>query len=459
MKSRNNNNKNNSNNNSTGNNINNNSCNNAATNNKIGLVRATSLVAGNMIGSGVLLAPAILAPYGSISIIGWILTTIGALALALAFSKLSMWIPKAGGPYTFARHVFGDFVGFQMAWGYWISAWCGSVSLLVGGLQYMSIFCPDLVANQAFAITFGLAMIALFTFTNTLDISKSTFYEVIIVILKIAPLVIVAFAGIFFVDFSKVFDFSSINTSNAISSLGSMSSVLLWAFIGLESATIPVANVKNPTKTIPLATVNGVLLTAFVYICGAVVISGIIPQAELIVSKAPYVDAAKKIFGDWGSIFMIVTGLIGIYGSLNGWILIQGQVPYAAAKEGLFPRYFAQSNKNGAPVGVWIGSILMAIVFLSTYQPSLVSVTELLIDVSVLAMLLPYFYSAVAFCYLAITKKDMLTFTEKILLPIVGFISILYTFAAIFGSGEKLIFISTVMFLVSVPFYCLCKKK
>lgn len=427
-------------------------------NHKIGLFKATSLVAGNMIGSGVLLAPAILAPYGNISIIGWILTIIGALALALVFSKLSMWIPKAGGPYTFARHVFGDFVGFQMAWGYWISSWCGSVSLLVGGMQYMSIFCPDLIANQTFAITFGLAIIALFTFINTLGMKESIFFEVIIIIIKILPLIIVAFFGIFFVDFSKTFDFSSINADSAISSLGAMASVLLWAFIGLESATIPAGNVENPKRTIPLATINGVLLTAFVYICGAVVISGMIPQVELIVSKAPYVDAAKKIFGHWGSIAMIVTGIIGIYGSLNGWILIQGQVPYAAAKEGLFPRYFAQTNKNGAPVGVWVGSVLMAIVFLATYQPSLVHLTELLIDVSVLAMLLPYFYSAIAFCYLAVTKKETLTNSEKILLTIVGFVSIIYTFAAIFGSGEKLIFISTIMFLVSVPFYCLCKK-
>lgn len=427
-------------------------------NNKIGLIRATSLVAGNMIGSGVLLAPAILAPYGNMSIIGWILTTIGALALALVFSKLSMWIPRAGGPYTFARHVFGDFVGFQMAWGYWISSWCGSVSLLVGGMQYMSIFCPDLIANQTFAITFGLAVIALFTFINTLGMKESTFFEVIILVIKILPLVIVAFFGIFFVNFSKVFDFHSINADSAISSLGAMSSVLLWAFIGLESATIPAGNVKNPKRTIPLATVNGVLLTAFVYICGAVVISGMIPQAELLVSKAPYVDAAKKIFGEWGTVAMIVTGIIGIYGSLNGWILIQGQVPYAAAKEGLFPKYFAQTNKNGAPTGVWIGSLFMAIVFLATYQPSLVHLTELLIDVSVLAMLLPYFYSAIAFCYLAIMKKETLTIAEKILLPIAGCVSIIYTFVAIFGSGEKLIFISTMTFLVSVPFYCLCKK-
>ena len=428
-------------------------------NSKIGLVRTTSLVAGNMIGSGVLLAPAILAPYGSLSIIGWVLTTIGALALALVFSKLSMWIPKAGGPYTFARHVFGDFIGFQMAWGYWISAWCGSVSLLVGGMQYMSVFCPDLVANEVFAISFGLIVIILFTCINMIGMKESTFFQVLIVLIKVVPLVTIAFIGIFFVDFSQIMSISGINTKSSLSALGEMSTVLLWAFIGLESATIPANNVKNPKKTIPLATIYGVLITAFVYICGAIVISGLIPHEELLQSKAPYVDAAKKIWGNWGYIAMIITGLAGIYGSLNGWILIQGQVPYAAAKEGLFPKLFMQTNKNGAPYGVIVGSILMSLLFLLTYQPSLVEYVRLLIEVSVLAMLLQYFYSAIAFCYLAIQKKRELSLIEKIFLPIIGFISILYTFVAVIGSGEQLVFICTVMFLISVPFYCFCKNK
>ena len=82
---------------------------------KIGTLRATALVAGNMIGSGILLAPALLAPYGTMSLIGWVLTTIGALALALVFSKLAIWIPNSGGPYTYVKHVFGDFIGFHMA--------------------------------------------------------------------------------------------------------------------------------------------------------------------------------------------------------------------------------------------------------------------------------------------------------------------------------------------------------
>lgn len=421
---------------------------------KIGIIKTTSLVAGNMIGSGVLLAPAILAPYGSMSIIGWILTTVGALALALVFSYLSRWIPKSGGPYTFVRHVFGDFMGFQMAWGYWISTWCGSVSLLVGALQYMSIFCPKLIGNPVFSISFGIFIVLLFTFINMRGIKESMFYEVIIVLIKILPLVIIAFAGIFYIDKSNIQPIDSIN----FSSIGGMATTLLWAFIGLESATIPADNVRDPQKTIPIATVSGVLLTAFVYIFGAVVISGVVPHNELLASQAPYVDAAGKIFGKFGAFMMAVTGIIGIYGSLNGWIFIQGQVPSFAAKEGLFPKYFMKENKYGAPTGVFIGSVLMIVVFLLTYQSTFVEHVKLLIEVSVLAMLLPYFYSAIAFCYLAFMNKKELLKLEKILLIIIGFISVLYTFAAIFGSGEKMVFISTMMFLISVPFYCFIKS-
>ncbi|GHT91060.1 histidine-histamine antiporter [Alphaproteobacteria bacterium] len=425
---------------------------------KIGAVKATSLVAGNMIGSGVLLAPAILAPYGNMAIVGWIVTTIGALALALAFSKLSIWIPRSGGPYTYAKHVFGDFVGFQMAWGYWISAWCGSVSLLSGTLQYMSIFCPSLIANQMFSMGFGIALIALFTFINMRGIKESTFIEVIIVIIKILPLIIIAILGIFYVDFSNIFAATEISNCSFLSSFGGMSITLLWAFIGLESGTVPSDSVENPTTTIPLATIAGVLLTASVYICGAIVITGLIPHGELLASKAPYVDAAEKIFGKYGAIAMIITGTIGLAGSLNGWILLQGQVASSAASEGLFPKYFLKTNKHGAPRGVVVGSILMMLVFLLTYQKSVMEHVKLLIEMSVLAMLLPYFYSAVAFCYLAFGRKKEFSLIEKCFLSIVGIISILYTFIAIFGSEEKMVFLAFAMFLISVPFYCFTKK-
>ncbi len=422
---------------------------------KIGPFRATALVSGNMIGSGILVAPALLAPYGQMSLIGWILTTIGALALALVFSKLAIWIPNSGGPYTYVKHVFGDFVGFQMAWGYWISSWCGSVSLLLGTLQYICVFAPEFVGNTTYSVIFGLSMIWLFTYFNIRGLKETTFVGIIVFLIKVVPLVLIAFVGIFYADFSRVFTFDKCDWS----SLGSMAPVLLWAFIGLESATIPSEEVENPQKTIPLATIAGVLITAAVYILGAIVITGVLPQAELIKSAAPYVDSANKIFGNPGYLFMIITGIIGLVGSLNGWILIQGQVPYAAAKEGLFPSIFLKTNKNGVPQGVVIGSVLMSIMFILTCQESLVKNLRLFIDVAVLAMLLPYFYSVIAYGYLAVMKKNELSSTEKFFMPIIGLVAFLYSFALIVGAGKELIYLCFLIFLASVPFYCFIKKR
>ncbi len=417
---------------------------------KIGTFRATALVASNMIGSGVLLAPALLAPYGyATTIIGWIITTIGALSLALVFSQLANWIPNSGGPYIYVRNVFGNFLGFQMAWGYWISSWCGSISLLIGTLQYISIFYPNFANNQLYSIIFGLGIILLFTYINMKGIKETTSASIIILIIKVIPLLLIAFVGIFFIKNFDIFSFQNIK----LSSLNNMSCILLWSFIGLESATIPSDNVNNPERTIPASTITGVLITAAVYIFGTIAIFGILSESELVSSPAPYVDAARKIAGNYGEIFMIVTGIAGLVGSLNGWIMIQGQVPYSAAKEGLFPKIFLKVNKNNVPVGVIISSILMGIVFILSYQESITQHLKLLIDVSVLAMLLPYFYSVVAYIYLSVTQKKQFSLLKKIFFSIIGLTAILYSFIAIISAGQEMVFICFIIFLISVPFY------
>lgn len=424
----------------------------------IGIVRATALVAGNMIGSGVLLTPALLAPFGSLALLGWGATTIGALALALCFAKLSEWLPGAGGPYTYVRHIFGNFMGFQVSWCYWFSTWCGSASLVIGSLSYMSVFFPEVTSNGLVSISLGLSMIWLFTLINMKGVTESTTVSVIILVVKVLPLVFFAIVGIFF--FKPTMAFRPINYE-AVKDLSflAMAQPLLWAFIGLESATVPAESVENPKKTIPAATVIGVLITAAIYIVGTIVIYGVLPENILLNSKAPYVDAAKYIAGNWGGGFMIVTGLIGLIGSLNGWILIHGQVPYAAAKDGLFPEFFLKKNKNGAPIGVFVGSVLMSILFLLSYRESITQQIGLLIDLSVLAMLLPYFYCAIATIYMTVSKKEILSCKYKISLSITIAIAFMYSFVAILGSGKDILFYGFLVLLFSAPFYIFVKKQ
>lgn len=424
--------------------------------NKVGVFKLTSLVAGNMIGSGVLLAPAVLAPYGSMSIIGWAITTIGALGLAMVFSYLSIWIPKSGGPYTFVTHVFGKFAGFQMAWGYWLSAVLGSVSLITGTIQYASLFAPDWFVSKSIAMIFGITLIWIFTVLNVRGTVYAISVEVLILFIKIAPLILIALAGFCCVDFQSIMH--NLHTARcSTTSFAPMASVMLWAFIGLESATVPTNCIDNPKRSVPIATIAGVIITALIYIGGAIAINGLIQSDELLVSQAPYTDAGYKIFGNWGKLFMAITGIAGIAGSLNGWILIQGQMPLAAAKENVFPQFFAEKNHGNA--GLIIGSTVMSIVFVLTYQKSLLQHVELMIDAAVFTMLVPYFYCVIAFFYTLARKRKNLSKLEHFWLSLAGTIACIYSVCAIFCIKNEVIVLGFAIFLLSVPFYCLLKQE
>lgn len=425
---------------------------------KIGLNKATALVASNMIGSGALLTPALLAPFGSLALIGWLVTTIGSLSLALCFCKLSEWIPNSGGPYTYVKHVFGDFVGFQVSWGYWFSTWCGSASLVIGALNYLSIFYPEIAENGFFSISLGLLMIWIFTAINMRGINESATVSVIVLFVKIVPLILFALIGVFFFDSNMAFKPINVDLVKNFAFL-SMAQPLLWAFIGLESATVPSGSIENPKKNIPLSTIFGVVITAAIYIVGSIVISGVLPESVLLNSKAPYVDAAKYICGESGAVFMMITGLIGLIGSLNGWILIHGQVPYSAAKDGLFPAIFLRKNSNGAPIGVLIGSILMSILFIASYSGSFAAQIETLIDLSVFAMVVPYFYCVVAVICIVIKKKASFSKKERVFLSTITSIAYLYSFFAIYGAGKNIISYGMLAFMLITIFYALSTKQ
>lgn len=426
---------------------------------KVGIVKSTALVASNMIGSGALLAPMVLAPYGSWALIGWVITTFGALALAFCFSRLSEWFPGAGGPYMYVQRIFGNFAGFQVSWFYWFSTWCGSASLVIGTLQYLSIFWPDILASDCVSISIGLIMIWGFTTINMFGISESMSISFIVLLFKTLPLILFALFGVFKFDISVICDKFDVQFGEHLA-LMSMMQPLLWAFIGLESATVPSEHIDNPKKVIPIATISGVLITACVYILGALVINGVLTSEQLAVSKAPYVDAGYVVFGDFGKFFMMLTGIIGLIGSLNGWILIHGQVSYSAAQHGLFPKLFSRVNKRNAPIGVLIGSICMSILFVCSYSGALSRQIGLLIDLSVLAMVIPYFYcvsAVITVCYKKLTKCCLST--GDFCLLAVAILALVYAFFAIFSAGNQLMILAFFSMLVAAPLYCFVKNE
>lgn len=416
---------------------------------EIGLWTTTSLVVGNMIASGLFMLPATLGIYGGISLIGWLISGAGAICLALVYSWLSKHQPLAtGGPYAYTREGMGHFAAFLVAWGYWISVWCTNAAIAVAFVSYLTAFIPALGHNPILSVSTGLSAIWFLTWINTKGIKEAGIVQVITTVLKLAPLVVITIGGFFYLNVDHFIPFNVSSQSN-LSAITSTTTLTLFAFLGLECATIPSGNVKNPEKTISQATIIGTLLTTFIYIAGTVAVMGLIPPATLHESQAPFADAAASIWGEEARYLVAGGAVISTFGALNGWILVQGQMPMAAARDHLFPRLFARENKNGTPaVGIIISSLLVSVLMSMNFSNSLADTYTFVILLSTLTVLVPYLFSIVSFVMMD-TKKYGIRWGKMS----VALLAFLYSMWAVIGSGQEIVYWGFILLMAGLPFY------
>lgn len=420
---------------------------------KLGLWMLTSLVAGNMIGSGIFLLPSSLASYGSISILSWIFTSIGAILVGLVFAKLGSLIPRVGGPYAYARLGFGNFTGFQIAYNYWIALWVGNAAIAVAFTSYLSVFFPVIKSNDVLSCLVSIGLVWLLTFVNIIGVQRAGLLQLITTILKLVPLILIATFGLLFIHPAYLKDFNISGTSN-FSALSSAATLTLWAFIGLESATVPADDVENPAQTIPRATILGVVIASVVYVLSTIAVMGVVPMSQLSKSLSPYADAARVMLGPTADIIVAIGAIISCLGALNGWTLLAGQVPMAAAQDDLFPAMFKIKSRFGTPiVGLIVSSLLITALLLLTLNKSMVAQFTFIILIATLASLIPYLYTTMGELMLFI-KHPNLTKGKKIIGPsIIAILASIYIFWAIYGSGKDTVFYGGLLFFSSVPIY------
>jgi len=422
-------------------------------NKKLGVWMLTALVVGNMIGSGVFLLPASLANFGSITVFSWVATAIGAMLLAMVFAKLSTLFPKTGGPYIYCKEGFGNFVGFQVAYNYWIYMWVGNAAIAVAFTGYLATFFPQLAQNDMMAFLVTAGVVWFFTLVNLVGVHLAGSFQLILTILKFVPLVLIALIGIFFVDTENLQYFNISGKSN-LSALSGGAMLTLWAFLGMESASIPADDVKDPKKTIPRATIIGTALTAVVYILSTVAIMGVIPMPQLQGSTAPFAELAGKIFGPWGMYVMGGAAVISCAGALNGWILLQGQIPLAAAKDHLFPKRFALVSKSRSPVfGILISSVLITILLFMNFNKNLVDRFTFIISLATLAAIMAYLYTSVAEFVIYVRHPDKADKKTIVKTLTISGLAFLYTFWATVSAGQEIVFYGALLMFTSIPIY------
>ncbi len=426
-------------------------------NKKLGVWTTTALVVGGMIGSGIFSLPSSLAQYGGISLFGWVFAAIGAFILAKIFGYLSKVIPATGGPYAYSRKGFGDFVAFFVAWGYWLSIWATNAAITITFVSYLGVFIPALKESTSLSLITGLITIWSLTALNSYSVKAGGKTQLITTILKIVPLVVVTIGGLFFIQFAhfKPLNISEVSSFKAITIC---TALCLFAFMGLEAATIPAGNIKNPGKTIPKATMMGTVLVTIIYIISSFALFGVLPPAEIANTASPFAAAASKMWGPNAEYLVAAGACISTLGALNGWILIQGQVPMAMAQDGLFPEQFARTNKNEAPYfSIIASSIVITVLLLLNQSRGLADIYTYMVLLTTVTVLVAYIFSIAAYGLFAAEHKYGLSASiSNILLVSFGFG---FSIWMMIGSGHEAVFLGFIGLLLGIPIYIWNKRK
>jgi arginine:agmatine antiporter len=414
---------------------------------QIGLFPATMLVAGNMIGAGIFMMPTVMASVGGIASLGWLVTAPGAFIMGYMFARLGQARPKEGGPYAYAREALGDFAGFQCNLLYWFSNVVANIAIATSMTGYLAVFFPALRVPLLGAC--GTVLVVwLSAILNMIGPRLVTRFETVTTLIGIGPIALVGFGGWYFFDpelFRAGWNPGGLGEARAISAAVS---IMFWSFMGVESASVAAAVVKNPEKNIGRATLLGVLIAAIVYVLSTVAIMGIIPNDALRHSTAPFADAAMRALGPVGGVVITVCAIVKASGCLGGWTLINAETALATAKDGLFPAMFAKTDSRGVPVrGLVIVSIIMSVIVFATVSPTIGETFMVLADIAVLLVLTPYIFAAVSVSHYV---------QEKVVprhLVWAALITIVYCLGVIVVSAGTAVAVSMALGLATAPLF------
>lgn len=347
-------------------------------------------------GAGIFLLPSSLATFGSISLLGWIVTAFGAVMLSLLFVRLDSVCENGSGLHAYTREGLGRYVGSQVVYGYWVATWIGNIAVAISGVGYLSYFFPALT-NQWNACFAAIGVIWALSFLNMRDIRIIGWFQVVTSSCMMVPVLIVGVLGWGQFDSGLLTDSFNVSDKSVGIAFSETVTLTLWSFVGLESACNLAGHAKNPKRDVPCATLLGTLLAAFLYILSTTAMMGIVPNEVLQQSAAPFSMAARYLLGDWAGELVSVMAIIACFGSLNGWILMQSQVSRSAAKDGLLPKVYGQLNRYGAPAyGLMITGVMMSVLLVLTIEPTVQKHFEFIVLIAVYIMLLAYFCACLA---------------------------------------------------------------
>ena len=416
----------------------------------IGFWRGWSIAVGCAIGSGIFMMPTLLAPYGLIGFGGWLIAGAGSILVALTMSRLVRRIPKTGGPYVYANEGLGHFAGFIIAWTYWIACITAIAGISIAFVSYLGFFIPAISHSSLLSLLASLVLVWLIVTLNIFSIESSAKFQVVSTLLKLLPLFFMMFLGLVGFDSNNLPEINPTN-ANPFILLATVTTLVMWSFVGIETATVPAENFINPEKTIPKVLIAAVLSVLTIYILVSIAIAAIVPAEELMNSSAPFALAATKILGFSGGVIIAFGALISTLGSLNANTLTAGNITFAAARDKLLPSQFLTLSDAGTPIFSFIlaGSFVSFLLMLN-YTKGLIDAFIFFAMLSTLSTLIAYLFCAMA--ELKFLKNDDSS-KQRNTAIFLTFGTFLYAFFAIWGAGMEIVFYSFMLILVGMPMY------
>jgi putrescine:ornithine antiporter len=403
---------------------------------RMNLMQLTFIVAVNMMGSGIIMLPTNMAKVGAISLLSWIVTALGSMAIAYGFAQAGLFNQRPGGMSAYAEDAYGKSGYFVVFLLYFLSLAIGNVAIGISAVGYLAGFFPWLSSTPAATCIGLIALLWLTTVANfggpgvTGRIGSITVWGVII------PVGLLSIIGWFW--FSSA-TFSAAWNPNGLSlgeGMGSSIALTLWAFLGMESAAQNSSAVENPKRDVPLACMFGTLGAAVIYVLSTTVIQGIVPNADLAKSTGPFALAYAQMFNPFIGNIIMALAILACLGSLLGWQFTIAQTGKSAADERMFPKFFTKVNSMGAPVtGMIVLGVVQTLLALSTISPTLSEQFSALVNLAVVTNVLPYIISLSA---LIIMMKSAKVPSGKYRLnAVIVLIAMIYSTYALYASGHE----------------------
>jgi arginine:ornithine antiporter/lysine permease len=438
----------------------------AASGSKLRLGALTALVIGSMVGSGVFSLPQNMAAgAGPLAImIGWAITAVGMLALVFVYQSLATRKPDLdAGPYAYAKAGFGPFIGFNSAWGYWISAWVGNVSYAVIVFSALSYFFPSFGDGNTWQAVLGASILLwIIHFLIMAGVRQAAIVNTVVTVAKIAPIVLfIAIAAIAFKLDVFSADFSGLGSAGLGSIMNQVKStmlVTLWVFIGIEGASVFSARAER-RKDIATATVLGFFTCLALYALVSLLSLGIISQPELAALKNPSMAGVlEAVVGPWGAILINLALVVSVVGAFLSWTLLAAEVPHVAGKDGTMPTFFGRENERGVPSTSLVITNLLVQLFLiitlfaqSTYQA--------LFYIASTAILVPYIFSGAYAAKLAITGESYGADKGRIGAMLIGLVATIYGLWLVYAAGLSYLFMCAILYAPGIIFYVWARRE